>query len=223
VSAARLEKMRVIAHDPADPRSTSFDILRTQVLQAMDANGWRVVAVTSPTAGCGKTFTAINLAISAARQPDSSVLLVDLDLQKPQIAQRLGINSTVGLRALLEGRSGLEEAITHVAAGGVRLGILPCERASSHSSDWMASPHLAATLKALKADQGLRIVIVDLPPILSGDEVISVLPHVDCVLMVAAVGSTTTVELKECARYLSSTPLVRIALNKLPEATASHY
>src|SRR5215203_1301488 len=105
VSIVRLEEMRVIAHDPADPRSIAFDLLRTQVLQAMEVNGWRIVAITSPTAGCGKTFTAMNLAMSVARQPGSSVLLVDMDLRKPQIAQRLGIQPTTGLRALLEDRS----------------------------------------------------------------------------------------------------------------------
>src|SRR5690242_9058468 len=84
VGLGPLEAKRIIAHDPGDPRTRSFDLLRTQTLQAMTANGWRLLAVTSPTAGCGKTFTAINLALSIARQPDSSVLLMDMDLQKPQ-------------------------------------------------------------------------------------------------------------------------------------------
>jgi protein-tyrosine kinase len=223
VSATHLENMRIIAHDPADPRSKSFDMLRTQILQEMHANEWRVLAVTSPTAGCGKTFTAINLALSTARQPNSSVLLVDLDLQKPQIAQRLGIKSKAGVRALIEGRSALQDTIVHVAAGGVRFGIVPCERASSHSSDWISSPSLATTLQALREDRDLQMVILDLPPLLSGDDVIAVLPHVDCVLMVAAAGTTTTLELKECAQYLRSTPVVRIALNKLPAASTSYY
>jgi len=69
----------------------------------------------------------------------------------------------------------------------------------------------------------VKIVILDLPPLLSGDEVISVLPYVDCVLMVAAAGTTTTVELQECAKYLHSTPLVRIALNKVPDSPGAYY
>ena len=52
-------------------------MLRTQVLQAMDHNGWQILAITSPTAGCGKSVTACNLAMSIARLPERSVLLVD--------------------------------------------------------------------------------------------------------------------------------------------------
>src|SRR5262245_8159725 len=99
LSPAHLESVRIIAHDVDDPRSKSFDMLRTQVLQTMGANSWRVLAVTSPTAGCGKTFTAINLAVSIARQPETPALLVDLDLQKPQIAQRLGFQPEQGVRS----------------------------------------------------------------------------------------------------------------------------
>src|SRR5262249_37765589 len=80
-----LETRRVIAHNPADPRAKSYDMLRTQVLQSMNQKNWQFLAVTSPTAGCGKTVTAINLALSIARQPERSALLVDLDFQKPQV------------------------------------------------------------------------------------------------------------------------------------------
>src|SRR6476620_5214472 len=63
-----LESCRLIAHNAADPRASSFDMLRTQVLQSMDQRNWQFLAVTSPTAGCGKTVTSINLALSIARQ-----------------------------------------------------------------------------------------------------------------------------------------------------------
>ena len=223
VSLARLEGMRVVAHDPGDPRSKSFDLLRTQVLQAMTSSGWRLIGITSPTPGCGKTFTAINLTLSVARQPNSSALLVDLDLSKPQIAHRLGLQSRAGVRTLLEGRTSLEEALTWVSLGGFHFGVLPCERPSTRSSDWIGSAPMLAALQALRADEDLKIVILDLPPILSGDDVISILPHIDCVLMVAEMGKTTTVEMRECAKYLQSTPVVRIVLNRAPETPSVYY
>src|SRR5262245_46038179 len=67
--SAHLEAHRIVSHDLAHPMRKSFDILRTQVLQSMDVKDWQVLAVTSPTAGCGKSVTAINLALSIARQP----------------------------------------------------------------------------------------------------------------------------------------------------------
>src|SRR5882757_5747758 len=78
-----LESRRIVAHDVRDPRAKSFDILRTQVLRTMDTSHWQMLAVSSPTPGCGKTVTSVNLALSIARQSDRAVLLVDLDLQKP--------------------------------------------------------------------------------------------------------------------------------------------
>src|SRR5262245_23440780 len=110
LNEARLESRRIISYDVADQRSKSFDMLRTQVLQSMDAKGWQVMAVTSPTAGCGKTLTAINLAISIARQPERSVLLADMDLRKPQGVRRLGLKCDAGLLGVLEGQVTLTEA-----------------------------------------------------------------------------------------------------------------
>src|SRR5262245_43302998 len=102
LNAARLESRRIISYDVGDQRSKSFDVLRTQILQEMDRNNWQIIAVTSPTAGCGKTLTAINLAISIARQPERAALLVDMDLRKPQVARRLGVGSENGLVGVLE-------------------------------------------------------------------------------------------------------------------------
>src|SRR5262249_17850461 len=82
LNSAHLENKRIIAHDIKDPRARSFDMLRTQVLQAMEIKSWQSIGVTSPTAGCGKTVVSTNLAMSIARQ-NRPVLLVDLDLQKP--------------------------------------------------------------------------------------------------------------------------------------------
>src|SRR5260370_24085055 len=91
LKAAHLESMRIVSHNKDDLRARSFDMLRTQVLQSMDANGWQFLAVTSPTAGCGKTVTACNLALSIARLPQRPVLLVDLDMRNPKGAYDLGL------------------------------------------------------------------------------------------------------------------------------------
>jgi protein-tyrosine kinase len=216
VSLVKLEEIRAVAHDPADPRAKSFDLLRTHVLQAMDSNGWSVLGVTSPTPGCGKTFTAINLALSISRQPESSALLVDLDLKKPQLASRLGISSKAGIRTLLEGRSSVYDSITRVAIGGIGFGVLACERSSSRSSDWLASSGMKSMFDRLRSDGEYKTIILDLPPMLASDDVLATLPHVDCVLMVASAGVTKSSELTACATQLGSTPVVRVVLNRVP-------
>ena len=66
-----LQSNRIIAHGASNPFSRPFEMLRTQILQAMDAKGHKILAVTSPTPGCGKTVTSLNLACSIARQPET--------------------------------------------------------------------------------------------------------------------------------------------------------
>src|SRR5262245_6277073 len=102
-----LERHRILAHNAADPRSKSFDMLRTQVLQSMDQEKWQFLAVTSPTADCGKTVTAINLALSIARQPERLAFLIDMDLQRPEVADYLDIGCQQGLLGILDGRTTL--------------------------------------------------------------------------------------------------------------------
>src|ERR1700760_3666893 len=103
LNSAHLESKRIIAHDIQDPRSKSFDMLRTQVLQSMELKSWQFLGITSPTAGCGKTFISVNLALSISRLQNRSVLLVDMDLQKPMVANYLGLNCDRGLLSVLEG------------------------------------------------------------------------------------------------------------------------
>ena len=113
---AHLQSQRIVAFDGKDARSRSFDMLRTEVLQSMDLNGWKTLAVTSPTPSCGKTLTAVNLALSMARQPERQVFLVDLDLRKPNVASSLGLKCREGVVGVIEGRTELDGAIIRYAS-----------------------------------------------------------------------------------------------------------
>jgi protein-tyrosine kinase len=223
LNGKQLEPKRIIAHNIADPRSKSFDMLRTQVLQAMQTNSWQIVGVTSPTAGCGKTVVAINLALSLARLQDRSVLLVDLDLQKPRIAYNLGLTCDRGMVSLLEGRTDLPSAMIQARINNQRFSLLPCEAATPDSSEWMASKTMSAFLQVIKQEFKGWIVIFDLPPLLIGDDVITLLPEIDCTLFVAAVGISTMSEIKECKKHLDATSLVRVVLNKSSEMHNAYY
>jgi Mrp family chromosome partitioning ATPase len=200
-------------------------MLRTQVLHEMDRNGWQFLAITSATAGCGKSITAANLALGISRLPERSALLLDLDLHKPSIAKYLGINAEAGIMDVLEGGVQLADAVVGVKVGrsNRRLSVLPGSICDSGASEWMASQTLAALLKTIQRDYRSSIVIVDLPPMLISDEVMSILPRVDAALLIASVGVTTPTEIQECRKYLKSTPVVRVVLNRATDRTDPYY
>jgi capsular exopolysaccharide synthesis family protein len=223
LDGARLEDNRIISHDIANPLSRSFDMLRTQVLQTMDMNSWPLLGVTSPTPGCGKSVISINLALSIARQQERSVLLVDFDLQKPQIANHLGLKCDQGVMSVLEGRTDLSSAIIQARIRNQQFLVLPCETATPNSSEWMASRQMSALMEEIKQQFKSWTVILDLPPILTSDDVISILPQINSVLFVVAAGSTTASEIKECNKHLEATPVVRVVLNKAEDAMPSYY
>lgn len=218
-----IEAMRVFAFDAADPRSTSFDMLRTKVVQTMADRGFQTLIVTSPRGGCGKTFTAINLALSIARQPDRSVVLVDLDIRKPQVASCLGLKPGLGLLDVLKGNADLSEALVSPDLGGPRFLVLPGQRAPHHLSEVLVSRELKDLVSHLKSQDPSNIVIFDMPPVLATDDVMAFLPQADAVLLVAAVGSSTTAEIAECEQNLEYANLLGIVLNKSTELNKRYY
>ncbi len=223
LNPAYLQSKRIIAYNGADQRSRPYDMLRTQILQSMAVGGWKILGMTSPTAGCGKTVTALNLAFSIARQPDQAVVLVDLDLQKPQIANCLGITPAGGgVLDVLEERTTLAGVAVPVRAGNQRIVVLPT-LATRESSELMGSRTMRNLLQDIRRNYQSHIIILDLPPILASDDVIAVLPQIDCTLLVAAVGHSKASEVEECNKHLQSSHLVRVVVNMATEETSNYY
>ena len=220
---ARLEDNRIIAHDIGDIRSKSIDMLRTQILQTMDANSWKVIGVTSPTAGCGKSVLSVNLALSIARQPERAVLLMDLDLQRPQVARYLGLKCENGILSVLSGRSELSDSVVSARIGDEQMFLLPCEGSRLNSSGLMASRAMSSVLQQVRERFANCTIILDLPPVLPSDEVLSILPQIDSMLLVAAAGRSTIPEIKECNMHLELVPIARFVLNKSVEKSAKYY
>lgn len=207
-----LENHRIVAHQKAHPASWAFDLLRTQVLQKMDENGWRTLAVTSPTMESGKTLVAINLAIGIAQQTNRTSLLVDFDFRRPRVASSLGLQRDVSLNQVLAGSVRVEEAM--VNPGIPRFVVLPTQRPISGSAEVLGSGKVAALMSELRDNYSDRIVVVDLPPVLAADDVLAVLPRIDCVLMVVGNGVSTKKEIEESMTRLSKFHILGVVLNK---------
>jgi Mrp family chromosome partitioning ATPase len=212
LDAAHLDRHRVVAFNKHHPANWAFDLLRTQVLRKMDENGWRTLAITSPSMESGKSVLAINLAISIAHQTQRTAMLVDFDLRRPQVANYLGLKRSVSLNDVLEGQA--EVALALVNPGLPRFVVLPTGKPVAKSSEVLSSRKVGGIIADLRDRYADRTVIFDLPPILAADDVIAVLPRIDCVLMVVGSGVSTQKEIEEAMRHLGGANLLGVVLNK---------
>lgn len=209
---AHWERNRVVAHQKIHPASWAFDVLRTQVLQKMDENGWRTLAVTSPGTESGKTLVSVNLALSIAQQPQHTALLVDFDLRRPSVARVLGLNQPVSLNEVLTGDADVSQAL--VSPGVERLVVLPTNRPMTHTSEFLSSARASNLIGELRQRYDDRIVVFDLPPVLAADDVMAVLPHIDCVLMIVGSGVSAKAEIDEAMSRVARANLLGVVLNK---------
>jgi protein-tyrosine kinase len=216
-SAAVFEANRIMIPGSADPAASAFRMLRTQVLQRMNARGFRSLGIFSPNAGDGKTTTAINLAVSLANDRHHTVLLVDFDFKRPTLAARLGISPEFGADDLLSGSARIEDCLYH-PEGFDRLVVLPARSTLTHSSEILAGPHSRKLVKELHDRYPDRIVLFDLPPVLTADDALAFAPLVECGLVVAAEGRTRRNDLVRTIELLAKTPLLGTVLNRAAEA-----
>lgn len=213
-----LQQHRIVGLDQNNPLRQSFDLLRTQVLQKMQEHGWRTVAVTSPSMASGKTVVSINLAMSIAHHPSKSALLVDFDLRRPSVAKYLGLPPGDSLNEVLAGQAPLDSAIHHVGIPGLQ--VLATQQRVMGAADVLASDRVSHLINGLRDESPDRIVVIDLPPVTAVDDVIAVLPRVDCVLVVIGSGSSTTREIEETKRHLARFNVIGVAVNMAPLSQA---
>lgn len=206
-----LDAHHVVAHRKAHPASHAFDVLRTQVLHKMSENGWRTLAITSPSAQSGKTLVAINLAISISQQTDRTALLVDFDLRRPSVASTLGLNRELSLNDVLADSCELPDALVHPDID--RLTVLPTNKPVLNASEVLSSGRVADIVQDIRNRYGERIVIFDLPPVLAADDVMAVLPRMDCVLLVVGNGVSTEKEIEIAMERLRKANLMGVVLN----------
>ena len=173
------------------------------------------VMVTSALPGEGKTFCAINLAISMAMELDRRVVLVDADTVRPSVLQGLGVEG--GLRGLMdvlvEGGSLSDDLVRRTNIG--KLSILPGGTHRANATELLASDMMRALVQDLSDRHPDRIVIFDSPPLLVASESAALAGHMSQILMVVAAKQTTEDALREALKRLDGCNCpVGLVLNK---------
>ena len=216
-----LKRNRLILGEDNKSITTPYKILRTQVLQRLVSNCWNSLAVTSPRSGEGKTLTAINLAISLANEVNHTVLLIDLDLHRPSVHKYFGFEVEWGLSDYLLRDKPLQNILLN--PGADRLVILPGHTSIENSSELLSSPKMVQLVEELKTRYPSRLLIFDLPPLLSTDDAIAFSPYVDAALVVIEEGKTKKEELKQTIDLLQGINILGTVLNKSVARKQDYY
>lgn len=207
-----LRQQRIVAGIDSLEMSDVFRILRTSVLQRLTACGGTTLGITSPSMADGKTVVAANLAISLSKLPQHTVLLVDLDLRRPNLHRVFGLEASPGLADYLLGQTPLPECL--VNPGIDRLVLLPSGAAQRSSSEILSSARMIALARELKSRYPDRLVLYDMPPLLPTDDAVVFLGNVDASLLVVEEGKTRRPEVQRALELLKDYRPIGTVLNK---------
>lgn len=174
-----------------------------------------LVMVTSSRVGEGKTFVAINLAMSLAAERDKSILLIDADLSNPSILQRLGISAERGLIDVLEDAS-IDLAEVLLRTNVESLTVLPAGHPHPLSTELLASVRMEQFISEIAQRYSDRIIVLDAPPVLATSEPATLAMHVGQIVFVVEAAKTSQMAVKESLSLISICPDIGFVLNKAP-------
>ena len=208
----------IIPDAPVTGLAEEFRLIKRRLLANIDRLGTlpaekrRSILVSSGQPKEGKSFCAVNLALSLAGERDVEVLLVDGDFSKPDVPAMLGIEGGPGLvDALADPQVDPERFVIRTDVPG--LSVLPAGRKQNNVPELMASGRTREVLARLVAGDSRRIILFDSPPALMASPATVLAGHVGQVLVVVRADQTTEADLRETIGLLSSCDQVALMLN----------
>ncbi len=182
----------------------------------------RLILVTSALPAEGKTFTALNLALSIARERDLSVLLIDGDFPKGHIGRALGVDEEPGLLdAVADASHNVESFIMATDVKGLE--ILPGGRSSAHAAELVASARMGEIVARLVANNPRRLVLFDSAPLLLSSEARALNQLPGQIILVARSGMTPRRALQDAIAQIDSKKLQGLVLNNVHAKTHGYY
>ncbi|MEA3062673.1 MAG: protein-tyrosine kinase [Sphingomonadales bacterium] len=219
VDRARLREAALIEPDaPVGPLAEEFRIVKRQLLLTANAatelppEKRRVILLCSAQPDEGKTFCALNLALSLAGEKDTEVLLVDADFPKPEILSILGLEDGPGLvDAIADPAIDPESLVVRTDLKG--LSVLPTGRQADNVTELLASERTREVLERLSEANHKRLIIFDSPPALVASPATFLAAHAGQLVMVVRADKTTEAELRDALELLSGCERVSLLLN----------
>lgn len=211
----------IIPGAPATIISEEFRLIKRKILlgalggpKTEPLPNSRLILICSGQPNEGKTFTAVNLALSLACETDIEVLLIDADVAKPEVLSTLGLPGTVGLMdALVDHSLDIEQLV--IQTNFPKLSVLPAGRAAANDTEALASDFAHDLIQGLIAHNPRRVVVFDSAPVLAASPAVVLAHHVGQTLMVVRADQTGDAELRESVELLSGCPHINLMLNSV--------
>ena len=220
VDLDKLQRLGMVTPNGArTPVSEEFRAIKRPLLSRAFAHGNDVtqhsnlIMVTSSLPREGKTFCAVNLALSIAMEMDHTVLLVDADVARPSILDLLGLSADVGLLDVLQEKD-LDVGDALMRTDIDSLSILPAGRSQRNATELLASLSMTAILNEIASRYQDRIVIFDSPPLLLTTEARVLAAQMGQIVMVVEAEVSTQQAVKSALRHLEGCRNVSLVYNK---------
>lgn len=204
---------------PPNLMSEEFRIIKRTILLNAFAKGDKkipngnVILVTSSNPGEGKTFCAINLALSIATEQDVTVLLVDADFSKPEVLNRLGVSGGRGLMDVVADDD-IDLASCLIRTSIPNLVLLPAGRQHNLTTELLASERMEKMAREIGTRYPDRIVIFDSPPVLASSAASVLALYMGQTVFVIEAEKTTEPQIKESLSMISACENINLILNK---------
>ena len=226
---SRLASMGMVTPEaPHSPIANEFRVVKRPLLanaqgkSAVPVKNGNLMMVTSALPGEGKSFSALNLAMSIAMELDSTVLLVDADVANPNLLKVLGLPPTRGLMDVLTSDEvSLSDVILRTSVE--KLSILPSGTHHQRATEVLASDVMAQLVAEMAARYPDRVIIFDSPPLLPTTESRVLATHMGQIVVVVEADTTTHSNLKQALGHLEDCPVVMTMLNKAVRSEVAQY
>lgn len=196
--------------------SEAYKMLRTKIeFSFTDDNACPVIGVSSAMAGEGKSLTAANLAYSLA-QLEKKVLLIDCDMRRPSLAEKLSIQKHPGLSNYLIGKASLDKVTQTVGSGFMEttLKVITAGKNPPNPMELLRSEKMERTVAKLR--ETYDFIVLDLPPVGEVSDALAVAKMADGVILVACQDYGTRVALSNAVNQFEfiGTKLLGVVLNR---------
>jgi exopolysaccharide/PEP-CTERM locus tyrosine autokinase len=192
-------------------------MVTARTLRHTDADKARTILVCSAKPNDGKTYCAVNLAISMAAEREVEVILIDADFAKPDVMKRLGLTEGLGLLdALADPAIAIENCV--VRTDIPQLSVLPAGTKSHSDTELLGSARTATLISALLAADPRRVLIFDSPPVLAASPAAVLAHQAGQTVLVVRADRTVESDLREAVALLDGCEEIQLLLNAVSYA-----